>query len=184
MTTYVWMTAVLFVSGLLEMILGGFGVSLPLLLLAVFYLGVFRQWPFVLWLGIFLGSMLELCYGRSVLLCWVLYPLAIGFAHAWRWFGQTSGLFRQSFAGGLLGFANGLCLMLLRFREFGTVSGWLTDLFLTCIYGALSLPLMCCVLDWFAGRLALKRYSRLSSGRRDELVYYGDDEEGDEIFYD
>ena len=90
--TLIWTFLALLLCGMLELILGTSGFYVPLLLLGMFYFGAFRHWRFALLAGMFIGSAVEMSYGRAVPMCLILMPLLTAASKFWRWMGILNGL--------------------------------------------------------------------------------------------
>ena len=182
--TYIWTFFALLLCGMLELILGTSGFYVPLLLLGIFYFGAFRHWRFALLWAMFIGSAVEMSYGRTVPMCLLLMPLLIAASKFWRWMGGTVGMLRQCVPGMFVGLLGGVAGIVLKNRMTGSYEGswWLA--LVSAAAGFVLLPIMCGIFDMVAGWMALNRYTRLSSGRRDEWLWQQEEYDFDEDFID
>lgn len=182
--TYTWTFFALLLCGILELMLGTCGIYAPLLLLGVFYFTAFRRWRSALLAGMFIGSALEMSYGRPLPLCLVLMPLLTMFSKFWRWLGGTVGMLRQCVPGMLVGVLGGVASVILKNRVMGTYEGSWRLVLMAGTLGFLLFPVMCALFDTVAGWMALNRYARLSSGRQDDWLWQEEEYEFDEDFID
>ena len=182
--TYIWTCFALLLCGMLELMLGSGGSNVPLLLLGVFYFCAFRHWRFALLAGMFIGSAVEMSYGRPVPLCLMLMPLLTLGSKFWRWMGGTVGMLRQCVPGMFVGLLGGVGDVVLKHRVTGGYDGcWRLSL-TAAATGFVLFPVMCGLFDMVAGWMALNRYTRLSSGRRDDWLWQEEEYEFDEEFID
>ena len=182
--TLIWTFFALLICGMLELILGVSGHFVPLLLLGMFYFGAFRHWRFALLAGMFIGSAVEMSYGRAVPMCLILMPLLTAASKFWRWMGGTSGMLRQCVPGMFVGLLGGIAGIVLKNRVTGTYAGAWSLAFASTAMGFILLPVICWIFDTVAGWMALNRYTRLASGRRDEWLWQQEEYDFDEDFID
>ena len=106
--TLIWTFFALLLCGMLELLLGVSGFYVPLMLLGMFYFGAFRHWRFALLVAMFIGSAVEMSYGRAVPMCLILMPLLTMASKFWRWMGGTAGMLRQCVPGMFVGLFGGI----------------------------------------------------------------------------
>ena len=182
--TLIWTFFALLLCGMLELILGTSGFYVPLLLMGMFYFGAFRHWRFALLTGMFIGSAIEMSYGRAVPMCLILMPLLTAFSKFWRWMGGTVGTLRQCVPGMFIGLLGGIACIILKHRMMGTyVGSWRLALTSSAL-GFILFPVVCGLFDMVAGWMALNRYTQLPSGRRDEWLWQQEEYDFDEDFID
>ena len=182
--TLIWTFFALLICGMLELLLGVSGYYVPLLLLGMFYFGAFRHWRFALLAGLFIGCAVEMSYGRTVPLCLLLMPLLTLLSKFWRWMGGTVGMLRQCVPGMFVGLIGGVSGVILKNRMTGTAEGGWRLALVSAAAGFVLFPLMCGLFDMVAGWMALNRYARLSSGRRDDWLWQEEEYDIDEDFID
>lgn len=182
--TYIWIFFALLLCGMLELMLGVSGFYVPLMLLGMFYFGAFRHWRFALLAAMFIGSAVEMGYGRAIPMCLILMPLLTVASKFWRWLGGTFGILRQCVPGMFVGMLGGVASVVLKNRVMGTYEGCWRLMLTAAASGFLFLPVMCGLFDMVAGWMALNRFTRLSSGRRDEWLWQQEEYESDEDFID
>ena len=121
--TLIWTFFALLLCGMLELLLGVSGFYVPLMLLGMFYFGAFRHWRFALLVAMFIGSAVEMSYGRTVPLCLFLMPLLTLLSKFWRWMGGTVGILRQCVPGMFVGLMGGVAGVFLKTRMTGMADG-------------------------------------------------------------
>ena len=182
--TLIWTFFALLLCGMLELLLGVSGFYVPLMLLGMFYFGAFRHWRFALLVAMFIGSAVEMSYGRAVPICLILMPLLTMASKFWRWMGGTAGMLRQCVPGMFVGLFGGIAGIILKNRIMGTYEGAWRLGFMSASMGFVLFPVMCGIFDMVAGWMALNRYTRLGSGRRDEWLWQQEEYDLDEDFID
>ena len=182
--TYIWTFFALLLCGMLELMLGVSGFYVPLLLMGMFYFGAFHHWRFALLAAMFIGSAIEMSYGRAVPMCLILMPLLTAFSKFWRWMGGTVGMLRQCVPGMFIGLLGGVAGIILKHRMMGTYAGSWKLALTSSAFGFVLFPIICGLFDMVAGWMALNRYTRLSSGRRDEWLWQQEEYDIDEDFID
>lgn len=182
--TYIWTIFALLICGMLELMFGVSGYYVPLLLLGMFYFGAFRHWRFALLAGLFIGCAVEMSYGRAVPLSLLIMPLLTLLSKFWRWMGGTVGMLRQCVPGMFVGLIGGVAGIILKHRMTGAYDGGWRLALMSAAAGFVLFPLMCGLFDMVAGWLALNRYTRLSSGHRDDWLWQEEEYDIDEDFID
>lgn len=179
-----WTMCVLSVSAVLELLLGGSGVLLPLVCLAVFHLSVLRHWGLALLLGWLGGMWVDMVYCRPFPVHLLLVPLMVGLGRIWRSCQMTHSLLVQCLPGLACGTATGMLLLLFRGTAFPYGwAGWGYRLRFVALCGVWSMvvyPVQCVLLEAVAERLGLRRYSRVGaeylSGAEQVELMGGEDE--------
>ena len=182
--TYIWTAFSFACCGMIELMLGISGIYAPLVLLCMFYFGAFKHWRFALFAGLFIGSAVEMSYGRPMPICLLLLPFVTILSKFWRWTGGTVGILRQSVPGMFVGLLGGIGGIVLKTRIMGTYDGSWRLALMSASVGFFLFPVLCGILDMVAGWMALNRYTRLSSGRRDYLSWQEEEYDFDEDFID
>ena len=160
------MTVSLAVGLLLELMLGRLGIPVPFVSLVAFHHTVLRKW----WMGFLLswcfGVLLDMSYGRSCPVHFLLIPVITVLARIWRANRLTHLLLLQAAPGFVIGLLNAVAMLLARLQLTGKLQlleFWpmLRYMLFVMMTATITMPLVCWLLDRQAARLGLQRYTHV-----------------------
>ena len=177
-----WMTCALTVGALLEVLLGSYGVLLPLTALVAFYFFVLKCWRQALLLSWIIGTLVDLAYGRSFPYYLLLIPLVLGTARLWREYQMTHLYAAQFIPGLLIGFLTGVFASVVSCLSIADDMPlpWLSCIWLTlkCMgVTAVATPLLVWLLECCSKLLGLRRFTRIGM----EALFGSRAEENEEV---
>lgn len=160
---FVWAFICMFGAVVAELVLGGYGLIVPVFAVCSFYFLVLLDWRVSLPLLLVLGSVLDLAFGRrfpcQVVVVSLLVPLALG----WRRHGDCIHRLAQVIPGIVVGSVSGsVALVLVRLPGSGLTwdFAWRNAVIFAefALGGALALPAVSALFDRFAARFDLPRF--------------------------
>ncbi len=159
----VWISLVAFAAVLLELAAGLYGLPVPAVAVAVFYLAAVFGWRAAVFPALLAAAVPEILFGQFPVLPLLAVPGVMAMARFWRSEGNRRLLPLQAVPGAVCGLLQ--AAVLLPVESFGQErffwrllahNLWLT-LQMTAM-GALLGPVFCHLLDRLAGRLGFGRY--------------------------
>lgn len=155
---------------LLELWIGNFGLSVPLVGCGIFYFSINGSWRQAVWLAALFGLLLDFNFGRMFFWTPWFLLLVVGFAWLWRKYQTVRPLLINLVPGALIS----VMMLAIPFGWRWARNHWAAetgiDLLALLVFAALAtalwLPINILVFDLFCAQLALPRY--LESGMRSD----------------
>ena len=181
-----WITCALIAGALLEVLVGRYGVLLPLTAMIAFYFFVMRCWRQALWLSWITGTFVDMSYGRSFPYYLILLPLVLLCARAWKEYQLTHLYVAQVIPGAIIG---GMAFFLALLASYMNLADGVSFPFFRYFMLALKctglvafgLPLLVCLLETCSKLLGLRRFTRVGSERLLASVAEADEEGEDAL---
>ena len=107
-----WLLIVLLFSGIFELLIGNYGINVPLLALAGFYFAVLYPWPLLLPYFCLIGLWLDLCSPINLPAHTLTMLIVIPIGHNWRYFGDFSSKLGRCLPGAAVGALCGIMSMI------------------------------------------------------------------------
>lgn len=104
MDKFIYISLVLFFSLVIQIYTGNIGLIIPVMVLSVFYLTIIFDWQLGILSGLLAGVILDLLYGRSLLISPFINILASLFAILWLHKGELKILALQMIPASILSF--------------------------------------------------------------------------------
>jgi hypothetical protein len=165
-----WTVCCAFLALIVELVIGGYGVVLPVFPVTVFYFTVVRGWRRTAVLFLVLGTVMDLACGRTVPVAVLAVPGVQAVAMFWRRHGDCRLRGAQAAPGFAVGALNGALLLVLlvlpgaRWGE--ALAGEVATLLAEVALGAaVLLPLLCAGLDAAAEQMVFDSYRQVREGR-------------------
>ncbi|OGV58296.1 MAG: hypothetical protein A2X49_01765 [Lentisphaerae bacterium GWF2_52_8] len=164
MTSHVYVFLLLFVSVWLEVFFGSYGILVPLVGVAVYYVSVTYDWDIGLLAGICCGAIIDSVYGRGVYFSSLLFAAVVPLAMFWLCFVETRSVAMLAIPGACIG---GICSGVLAGASL-LLCGFSWDVFFqsgaALLFamgaGALLLPSSVLVLDALAEDLGFELFAK------------------------
>ena len=151
---------ILFSSIYIEVLAGNFGLIIPLSAISIFYLSVTFGWKNGLLLGIATGTVIDMLYGRTVIITPYLMMLTVAAGNFWLHKGDPVSILPHLIPGATVAILT--TLPLLAFSAYHT-ENYLDNLYklITSVtLGSIMLPLMIAFFDHLAYKQDLPLYKK------------------------
>lgn len=149
---------VIFVSLYFEVMAGSMGIFIPLTSLAVFYFAINRGWVVGMLIGMIAGTVLDLLYGRTLMLSPFTMMFAAGISLFWLHQGDPESVLLHFLPGAFVAFINTFPILLINSIHYGSYMQNFFNLIFSTVAGALILPIMIPLLDALAKKVAIPLY--------------------------
>jgi len=149
-----------FISIYCEILAGALGIILPVTVLSMFYISIAYGWNTGLAAGIIAGTVIDMLYGRSVIITPFFMMPAVAAAEFWLHRGDPVSVLPNLMPGALVAFLVSFPVLASNSYHTGV---WLHNFYLlvfSVVSGALLLPLIIAFLDRLAEKLGLPLYRK------------------------
>lgn len=164
MITIFFIFVSVFFSVLIELLLGSWGIILPLTALCIFYLSMVYGWQAGLILGAGAGLIIDLMYGRELLISSFSMMSVPAITIFWLHKGETKTFLLHMLPGSMTALAYTLPSLISGVFSSGINIHSIYDniflLFSSMLFGSLILPPLIQILDYLSKRFELELYSR------------------------
>jgi len=160
MITACYIFVVLFMSVMLEVMLGSANVIIPLTGMSLFYFSMVYGWRTGLFLGFFSGIAVDMLFGREVPVSALGFMAVSGVTAFWLLKGETKDFLLHVFPGILTGLVTILPVILVYWKDMmlcGTGDVFML-LLIALVSGALLLPFLILLLDFLSEWLGMELY--------------------------
>ena len=159
---------ILFFSVYLEVLLGSAGIIVPLSAISIFYLAVTFGWKNGILLSIITGTVIDMLYGRTIIITPYLMMLTVAAGTFWLHKGDPVSIMPHLIPG-----ATVALIITLPFLAF---NAYRTDMFLNNLYkltisivsGSLLLPMMIAFFDYLAFKQGMPLYRKAKAAILDK----------------
>ncbi|MBN1865018.1 MAG: hypothetical protein JW808_08965 [Victivallales bacterium] len=159
-----------FFSVYLEVLAGSLGVVIPMTALCVFCISVSRGWITGMSVGMVAGAVLDLLYGRSMLVSAFSMMAIAGLSNMWLYWGDTQSAFFHFLPGACAAMVAVLPAVTLNSLRPGSLYSSVLILTFSMLTGAFLLPMLIPLYDLAAEMVGMPLYrtarSRVSQQRR------------------
>ncbi|HCE45557.1 MAG TPA: hypothetical protein DET40_18610 [Lentisphaeria bacterium] len=160
MITACYIFLVLFMSVMLEVMLGSASVIIPLTGMSLFYLSMVHGWRVGLFLGFFSGIVVDMLFSREIPVSALSFMAVSGVTAFWLLKGETKDVLLHAVPGVLTALVTVLPLILVYWKDMmlcgaGEVS---ILLLIAMASGAFILPLLILILDFLSEWLGMDLY--------------------------
>ncbi len=152
-----------FISVYLEVLAGALGIVMPLTALCVFYLAVSRGWISGMFVGMLAGAVLDLLYGRSMLISAFLMIAVAGLSNVWIHWGDTHSALFHFLPGACAALVAVIPPVILNSMRLASLHNSILVLIFSTLSGAVLLPVMIPLYDLAAEMVGLPLYSTARS---------------------
>ncbi len=159
---------ILFFSVYLEILAGLTGIIIPLSAISIFYLSVTFGWKSAMLLGIVTGTVIDMLYGRSIIITPYLMMLTVAAGTFWLHKGDPVSIMPHLIPGATVALI--VTLPLLAFSTYRT-DIYLSNLYklaISAVSGSLLLPIMIALFDYLAFKLGLPLYRKAKAAVLDK----------------
>lgn len=149
---------VVFFSLYFEVMAGSMGIFFPLTPLVVFYFAINRGLITGMFIGLVAGAVLDLLYGRTLLLSPFTMMAAAGISLFWLHQGDPESVPLHFLPGAFVAFITTFPLLLINYVQYGSFLENFFNLVFCTVAGAILLPIMIPFLDSLAKKVELPLY--------------------------
>ena len=162
---------VIFISVYLEVLFGSFGLLLPFTALSVFYLSVTHSVKIGILIGIIAGVILDMLYGREMMLSPFSMIIIALLGHYWLFQGEIDSLFMHFLPGAGIAFVSVVPIVSYNVIFLNTSLSNFINCFFAIIAGGIMLPFLIAILDHLAGITGLTQYKTAKQRMLDGMGY-------------
>lgn len=158
----VYLFMLIFITALTQVLLGGFGISIPFMAVIVFYITISFGWQRGIFSAVCGGLIIDALYGQNLLITPLILLLVSGFAVYWLFYHQVKPLIGNAIPGAIAAFIVILPQILAKIAENGIglflVLEWLPLILCSMVFAGLLLPMTIFFGDFICHRLNLPSY--------------------------
>ena len=159
---------ILFTSVYLEVMAGKFGIIIPLSAISIFYLSVIFGWKNGMILGIITGMVIDMLYGRTIILTPYLMMMTVAAGTFWLHKGDPVSILPHLIPGATVAIIITLPLLALSTYQTGLYLSNLYKLLISVASGSLMLPLMIALFDYIAYKQGMPIYKKAKAAVLDK----------------
>lgn len=148
----------LFLSIYFEILAGSLGIIVPFTALSVFYFSVTFGWRSGLFIGLLAGTVLDMLYGRTLMLTPIAMLTVAVFSVVWLHQGEPESVLLHFLPGAITAFITVFPILLINSIYYSAFFNNFLILVFSTIAGAMLLPMMIPLYDAIAKKLDLLLY--------------------------
>jgi hypothetical protein len=158
---------IIFTSIYIEVITGRMGLIIPFTAVSIFYLSITFGWKRGLWLSIIAGTVIDMLYGRSIIVTPYLMLFTVAASMFWLHKGDPVSILPNLIPGATAAFLVSFPLLAVNAYQTKTYLENLYTLIISVVAGAVLLPLMIALFDYLAYKQGLPLYRKAKAAAMD-----------------